>query len=226
MPCAPRSSADNAGTIIKSMGDGWLVEFASGVAAVNAAMQVQDRLRDHASITLRIGVHTGDLTRTEFDVYGDGINIAARLEGLAPGGGIMISDAVYAGLDGTLSPSFEAAGAQTIKNIARPVTTWVRLPHSQASPITAATAQSTSALPTLTIMPTANSDSRAEVQDTADALTADMGTYFGSINWLTTRISGTGPTQGYCLRPKLRARRAAAPRDAPARPSRRCHLDR
>ena len=208
------------------MGDGWLVEFASGVAAVNAAMQVQDRLRDHASITLRIGVHTGDLTRTEFDVYGDGINIAARLEGLAPGGGIMISDAVYAGLDGTLSPSFEAAGAQTIKNIARPVTTWVRLPHSQASPITAATAQSTSALPTLTIMPTANSDSRAEVQDTADALTADMGTYFGSINWLTTRISGTDPTQGYCLRPTLRARRAAAPRDAPARPSRRCHLDR
>ncbi|MEM6372323.1 MAG: adenylate/guanylate cyclase domain-containing protein [Pseudomonadota bacterium] len=86
-------------------------------------MQVQDRLAQHPKITLRIGIHIGDVTGSEGEIYGDGINIAARLEALAPKGGILVSDAVYSSLDGTLSPSFEAAGAQALKNIARPVST-------------------------------------------------------------------------------------------------------
>lgn len=118
--------ADNNRDVVKSMGDGWLIEFASAVEAVNAAMQVQDRLTGHATITLRMGVHIGDVTRSDGDLYGDGINIAARLEALAPDGGLLISDAVFSSLDGTLAPSFEAAGQQSLKNIARPVTTWVR----------------------------------------------------------------------------------------------------
>ncbi len=198
--------ADNGGTIVKSMGDGWLVEFTSAVAAVNAAMQVQDRLRDHPTIALRIGVHIGDITMGAHDLYGDGINIAARLEGVAPPGGIMISDAVHAGLDGTLSPSFEPAGPQTLKNIDRPVTAWIRAPHIRPAQAISPTSQATSALPELIIMPVANSDPRAEVRDTADGLTADLLSYFGAINWLTTRINGSESATAYSLRPTLRAR--------------------
>ncbi|WP_370400846.1 adenylate/guanylate cyclase domain-containing protein [Sulfitobacter sp. JB4-11] len=195
------------GSIIKSMGDGWLVAFSSAVAAVNAAMQIQDRLRGHDRISLRIGVHIGDIARDDYDVYGDGINIAARLEALAPAGGILISDPVHASLDGTLSPSFEAAGTQRLKNIARPVVTWVRAPHGgTARPAQTPAAQPHSALPSLTIQPTANSDPRAEVLDIADALTADLNSYFGSINWLETQISSADNASGYTLRPTLRAR--------------------
>lgn len=198
--------ADHGGVVVKSMGDGWLVEFSSAAAAVSAAMQVQDRLKDHPTITLRIGVHIGDVVRDEHDFYGDGVNIAARLEGIAPQGGIMISDAVYSGLDGTLSPSFETAGEQVLKNIARPVISWVRAPDGSAARTGTARPKMSSALPVLNVHPTANSDPRADVQDVADGLTADLGTYFASINWLRTKISGADTALGYSLRPKLRAR--------------------
>lgn len=198
--------ADNTGSIVKSMGDGWLVEFSSAVAAVNAGMQIQDRLTGHPIITLRIGIHIGDVTRDEHDLYGDGINIAARLEGIAPEGGVTISDAVYSSLDGTLSPSFENAGPQILKNIERPVITWVRVPIGKPARAATPAEQRTSALPLLSITPTANSDPRAELRDTADALTADFGTYFGSINWLQADIRSEAALKAYTLRPVLRAR--------------------
>ncbi|MEP1200329.1 adenylate/guanylate cyclase domain-containing protein [Tateyamaria sp.] len=198
--------ADFHGQVVKSMGDGWLVEFASAVEAVSAAMQVQDRLKGHPLISLRMGIHIGDVTRSDGELYGDGINIAARLEALAPEAGILISDAVFSSLDGTLSPSFEAAGTQTLKNIARPVTTWLRAPDGSAIGAGGVPAQATSSLPVLNLRPTKNSDTRTELQDIADALTADFGTYFGSINWLNSQITGAGSTSGYVLAPTLRAR--------------------
>ncbi|MFC6584807.1 adenylate/guanylate cyclase domain-containing protein [Sulfitobacter aestuariivivens] len=197
---------DHHGTIVKSMGDGWLVAFESAVAAVNAAMQVQDRLTDHPTITLRIGIHIGDVVHNEHDLYGDGINIAARLESIAPKGGITISDAVYSSLDGTLSPSFEAAGAQKLKNIDRPIITWVRTPSGGAIQQRTPAQDVVSALPRLRIEPTANSDPRAELRDTADALSADFDTYFSSINWLQANIKSTPIPDAYALRPVLRAR--------------------
>ena len=198
--------ANNNGDIVKSMGDGWLVEFASSVAAVNAAMQIQDRLKEDPTISLHVGVHIGDVTRNEHDLYEDGINVAAGLEAITPEGGVMISDAVYSGLGGTLSPSFEAAGAQNLKNIARPVTTWVRARNGLIGHADASEHEITSNLPVLNIRPTANSDPRAELQDTADALTANLATYFGSISWLQTSISSSESAMGYSLRPTLRAR--------------------
>lgn len=198
--------ADCNGHVVKSMGDGWLVEFASAVEAVNAAMQVQDRLKGHPAITLRMGIHIGDVTRSDGELYGDGINIAARLEALAPHGGLLISDAVYSSLDGTLSPSFEAAGTQTLKNIARPVATWVRGSGPSVGNADISGPQSASSLPTLSIHPATTSDTRAELQDIADALTADLRTYFGSINWLQTTITASETAHGYSLRPVLRAR--------------------
>ncbi|MEL6450045.1 MAG: adenylate/guanylate cyclase domain-containing protein [Pseudomonadota bacterium] len=198
--------ADYNGAVVKSMGDGWLVEFASAVEAVSAAMQVQDRLTQHPMIALRMGIHIGDVTRSDGELYGDGINIAARLEALAPKAGILISDAVYSSLDGTLSPSFEEAGTQALKNIARPVLTWRRAPDGGAAGASAGVTDAGSDFPVLNLRPIKNSDTRAEVQDIADALTADLGTYFGSINWLTTRITGADTSMGYTLAPILRAR--------------------
>jgi len=189
--------ADCNGHVVKSMGDGWLVEFASAVEAVSAAMQVQDRLKQHPKIALRMGIHIGDVTHSEGEIYGDGINIAARLEALAPKAGVLISDAVYSSLDGTLSPSFEEAGSRTLKNIARPVITWLRAPDGAGDLAASTVAQQTASnLPVLNLRPIKNSDTRPEVQDIADALTADVGTYFGSINWLTTQITGADTSTG------------------------------
>ena len=85
--------ASKRGKIIKSMGDGWLVEFTSAEDAVTCAMHVQDRLTTDPTIKLRIGLHTGDVVHQDEDVFGDGVNIAARLEEISPHGGVAISDA-------------------------------------------------------------------------------------------------------------------------------------
>lgn len=118
--------AAHGGRIVKSMGDGWLVEFASALGAVDCALQVQDRLADQRLIRLRIGVHIGDVVHEDEDVFGDGVNVAARLEQDCPPGEIAISDAVHGALDGTRRVHFRDAGERVLKNIARPVRTWRR----------------------------------------------------------------------------------------------------
>lgn len=198
--------ADHSGTIVKSMGDGWLVEFSSAVAAVNAAVLVQDRLQTHGNLTLRMGIHIGDIIRDEHDVYGEGINIAARLEGIAPTGGIMISDTVYSGLDGTLSPLFEAAGQRTLKNITRPLTVWARDPNGLGTRLDRVDPQIKTSFPALTITRTAFTDPRPEIEELAHAITADLNGRFSSINWLQTTQDAVPPSQGYTLTPALRAR--------------------
>ena len=88
--------ASHQGRVIKRMGDGWLVEFSSALNAVRCAISVQESLLDHPSTKLRIGVHVGDVVHDdEGDIYGDGVNIAARLEGAAKPCGIAISDQVF-----------------------------------------------------------------------------------------------------------------------------------
>jgi adenylate cyclase len=104
---APVSAAHD-GKIVKVMGDGWLIEFDSAVNAVNCAMKLQDKLVDHPSFRLRIGIHAGDVIHQNDDVFGDAVNVAARLEARATPGGVLISDAAYASLDGTLTPSKRA----------------------------------------------------------------------------------------------------------------------
>jgi adenylate cyclase len=106
------------------MGDGWLVSFASVVAAATCAIQVQERLAGHDRIKLRIGVHFGDIVHEDEDIYGDGVNIASRLQEAAAPGGVMISGTAYESLVGRLDSKFEDAGEQSLKNIARPVRAW------------------------------------------------------------------------------------------------------
>jgi class 3 adenylate cyclase/pimeloyl-ACP methyl ester carboxylesterase len=120
--------ARHGGRIVKLMGDGILVEFASAVEAVDCATEVQKELAlrnaeapTGKSMSFRIGVHVGDVIAEGDDIYGDGVNIAARLEGLAAPGGICLSRQAYEQVDGKLDLSYRELGPQTLKNIPKPV---------------------------------------------------------------------------------------------------------
>ena len=116
------------GRVVDSPGDNMLVEFASAVDAVQSAVAIQDELKtrneeleSHRQMEFRIGINVGDVITDEGRLYGDGVNIAARLESLAEGGGICISEAVHMQIKNKLSLGYEYQGKQTVKNIADPV---------------------------------------------------------------------------------------------------------
>ena len=120
--------ARNNGRIVKVMGDGALVEFASVVDAVACAVAIQRAnaardadLAEGERLALRIGVNLGDVIVEGDDIYGDGVNIASRLEGLAEPGGICVSDIVHQSVKAKLDLTFEDMGAQQVKNVVEPV---------------------------------------------------------------------------------------------------------
>lgn len=112
------------GHIVKSMGDGWIVEFPSISDAVASAIAIQSGLKDHDTISLRIGIHTGEVVFEANDVFGDGVNVAARLEALAAPGQVLISDTALNSLDGKAAAQFEGGKPRNLKNIARPISVW------------------------------------------------------------------------------------------------------
>lgn len=198
--------AGHRGKIVKSMGDGWLVEFVSSVEAVTCAMQVQDQLAGHDLIRLRIGVHLGDIVHEEEDVFGDGVNIAARLEAFAEPGAVAISDAVFGSLDGTLRPSFDNLGAQDLKNIARPVQVWSRGGDTKTSPDQTKVNPVGTGFPQLAICPVVTSDTRDDVGELADALTSDFASFLGGARWLKSAVREEPSTNTNTLETVLRAR--------------------
>ena len=120
--------AAHAGRIVKLMGDGALVEFASAVDAVTCAIEIQRQLREHDAgrpeanpIQFRIGINVGDIIIEGEDILGDGVNVAARIEGIAEPGGISISEDAWRQVQGKVAANFVDAGEQSLKNIARPV---------------------------------------------------------------------------------------------------------
>src|SRR5712691_10519747 len=119
---------EHRGRIVKTTGDGFLVEFASVVDAVHCAVEMQHAMAEHnAGITVerriefRIGINLGDVITQDHDIYGDGVNVAARLEALAEPAGICISRVVRDQIRDKLPYVFEDMGEQQVKNIARPV---------------------------------------------------------------------------------------------------------
>ena len=120
--------ADHRGRIVKRTGDGILVEFASVVDAARCAIEIQHGMiarnapvPQDERIEFRIGIHVGDVIIEDGDLFGDGVNIAARLEGIAQPDGICISDDAYRQVRGKLDANFQDAGEHELKNIARPV---------------------------------------------------------------------------------------------------------
>jgi TolB-like protein/class 3 adenylate cyclase/Tfp pilus assembly protein PilF len=120
--------ARHAGRTVKLMGDGALVEFASVVGALQCAVDIQCDLatRNGAagqkdSLHLRIGIHLGDVIVEDGDIYGDGVNVASRLEGIAPPGGIVLSKQVHDHIGANVPVRFVSLGEQSVKNISRPI---------------------------------------------------------------------------------------------------------
>ena len=116
---------------MKNTGDGFLAEFPSAVQAVRAAVQFQTRIKEltiadakDRRVAFRVGVNIGDVIVEPNDIFGDGVNIAARLESIAEPGGICISSSVYDHVRGKVGVEFTDLGEQDLKNIARPVRTY------------------------------------------------------------------------------------------------------
>jgi len=131
---------EHRGRIVKTTGDGMLVEFPSVVDAVRCAVEIQramvDRNREMAKdrrIAFRVGINLGDIIVDDDDIFGDGVNIAARLEALAPPGGVCISSTVHDHIGDRLPYAFEDIGEQSVKNIARPVRAFVMSPAAAAA---------------------------------------------------------------------------------------------
>src|SRR4029077_6663134 len=120
--------AEHGGRIVKNTGDGILAEFPSAVEAVRASVQFQTRIKEltigeleDRRIAFRVGVNIGDVIVEAHDIFGDGVNIAARLESIADPGGICISSSAYDHVRGKVGVEFADLGEQNLKNIARPV---------------------------------------------------------------------------------------------------------
>jgi class 3 adenylate cyclase/pimeloyl-ACP methyl ester carboxylesterase len=123
--------AEHHGRIVKTTGDGMLVEFASVVDAVECAVAIQRAMAAREAdvsetnrIRYRVGVNLGDIVIDADDIFGDGVNVAARLEASAEPGGIRVSDVVHQSIEGKLDLAFDDLGAQTFKNITKPVHVW------------------------------------------------------------------------------------------------------
>src|SRR6476646_2349053 len=124
-----RLVVDHGGRVVNAPGDALLAEFPSAVEAVQTAMEIQKSVEVHnielepdRRMQFRIGVNLGDvIEEADGTIYGDGINIAARMEALAEGGGVCISSIVYDAVEGKLACSFDFLGEQQVKNIAKPI---------------------------------------------------------------------------------------------------------
>jgi adenylate cyclase len=186
--------AGHQGRIVKLMGDGALVEFASVVAAVQCAVAIQRGmamrdadLPEDARIVFRIGINLGDVIVEGDDLYGDGVNIAARLEGVAEPGGICISAKVHDEVAGKLDLGFRDLGERPVKNIARPVRVYQVLPEPSghaggADP--AARAPSLPDKPSIVVLAFENMSRDPEQDYFADGIAEDIITDLSKISGL------------------------------------------
>jgi len=179
------------GRIVKTTGDGLLVEFASVVDALRCAAEMQAALAESNArltaarrIEFRIGINMGDIVVEDGDILGDGVNVAARLEGLAEPGGICVSARVQEDATGRLDLGFEDIGEQALKNISRPVRTYRVIasagsPSVRADPILALPDK-----PSIAVLPFANMSGDPEQEYFADGMVEEIITALSRIRWL------------------------------------------
>jgi TolB-like protein/class 3 adenylate cyclase len=188
--------ATHRGRIVKTTGDGFLVEFSSVVDALRCATQWQHGMAERNAdvpptngIEFRIGINVGDIAVEDDDIFGDGVNVAARLEGLAEPGGICVSARVQEDAAGRLDLTFDDLGEQSLKNIARPVRVYrVRLATAEHTPEEMPT-ESGPALtlpdkPSIAVLPFANMSGDPEQEYFADGMVEEIITALSRIRWL------------------------------------------
>ncbi len=194
-------TAKRGGRIVKLMGDGTLVEFTSVVDAVECAIAIQQALsKDDSSIKLRIGINLGDIIIDGDDIYGDGVNIAARLEALAEPGGICISSIVHESLGNRVEVAFADAGEHEVKNIARPIKVfqWPAAGKNQGAPKSAA--PKGAGRPSVAVLPLDNMSANPQDEAFVDGMTEDIITAMSLTRWYdvkarnsTFAYKGTSP---------------------------------
>ncbi len=187
--------AAHRGRIVKTTGDGLLVEFASAVDAARCGVEVQRGMAAQNAdvapdvrIEFRIGIHVGDIIIDDNDIFGDSVNIAARLEGIAEPGGICMSDDAYRQIRGKVEIACDDIGPQTLKNIAEPMRAWRIRPIGQSPPA----AQSGSAAsqpyaftppdrPSIAVLPFQNMSGDPEQEYFCDGLVEDIITTLSKV---------------------------------------------
>jgi adenylate cyclase len=175
------------GRLIKTTGDGALAEFASPSAAVRCAVEIQESIASgRSSLKLRIGVNLGEvIVAADGDLFGDGINIAVRLEGGADPGGILISEKVYSEVVGKLDAGFEDRGEQQLKNIAKPVRTFaVRAGAFSALSDRLSAAPPLPDKPSIAVLPFQNMSGDPEQEYFADGMVEEIITALSRFKWL------------------------------------------
>jgi len=175
------------GRLIKTTGDGALVEFASPLAAVSCAVEIQDRVgSSNSPLRLRVGLNLGDvIVGQDGELHGDGINIAVRLEGIADPGDILISDKVYSEVEGKLDVGFEDRGEQQLKNISKPVRAYV----VRAGTYSALTERLSAApplpdKPSIAVLAFENMSGDPEQEYFADGMVEEIITALSRFKWL------------------------------------------
>ena len=187
---------EHRGHIVKTTGDGMLVEFVSVVDAVRCAVEIQRGMLERnvdvpadRRIEFRIGINVGDIISDDNDIYGDGVNVAARLEALAEPGGIFVSRNVHDQVRDKLSFGFEDMGEQMVKNIARPIGIHrVSLAESTTeaslgAPTTAKPERAASQRPSIAVLPFANMSGDPEQEYFADGISEDIITGLSKLRW-------------------------------------------
>jgi TolB-like protein/class 3 adenylate cyclase len=187
---------EHRGRIVKTTGDGLLVEFTSVVDALRCASEWQRGMAERNSrvptdtrIEFRIGVHQGDIVAEDDDIFGDGVNVAARLEGLADPGGICVSARVQEDVGGRLDLTFDDIGEQSLKNIARPVRVYrVRLATAENTPKETLTERRPALplpdKPSIAVLPFQNMSGDPEQEYFADGMVEEIITALSRIRWL------------------------------------------
>jgi adenylate cyclase len=199
--------AEHRGRLVKTTGDGLLVEFVSVVDALRCAGEIQAALAERngetpagGRIEFRIGIHQGDVVAEDGDIFGDGVNVAARLEGLAEPGGICVSARVQEDAAGKLDLAFADMGDQALKNITRPVRAYgvrpkrpLPNPPPQAGEGSARSAQVEAAepatlplpdKPSIAVLPFANMSGDPEQEYFVDGMVEEIITALSLIRWL------------------------------------------
>jgi adenylate cyclase len=182
--------AEHQGRVVKNTGDGFLAEFSSVVAAVRCAVEVQRRMAEANTATpldnrieFRVGINLGDVIAEGDDIFGDGVNVAARLEALAEPGGVLVSNTVHDHVRDRLPFAFEDLGEQQVKNIARPVRVY-RVHDASVVKSPSTPALQLPDKPSIAVLPFANMSGDPEQEYFADGMVEEIITALSRIRWL------------------------------------------
>ncbi len=185
---ASQQISDAGGKVLRYAGDAILAEFSSAVSAVNAAMDIQremarknQQVADDKKVQIRIGINIGDVIEDRGEVFGDGVNLAARLEAAAPEGGICISGSVHEQVIGKLKENFTDDGEEQFKNISRPVHVYRWIPAQDSSVSLGNPAKRGSEKPSIAVLALTNMSNDPDQDFIGDGITEDLITALSKI---------------------------------------------